>query len=63
MKKLPNVWIDLNSLVDLEDRIKEKIYDDFDLDNVNIDLSKFDLKIDYVIDVKVSKITLENTTI
>ena len=62
MKKLPNVWIDLNSLVDLEDRIKEKIYDDFDLDNVNIDLSKFDLKIDYVIDVKVSKITLENKT-
>jgi hypothetical protein len=59
---MPNILIDINSL-DIEDRIKEQMYDDINeydyLDKVDLDLSNFELNIEYKIDVTIEKITLE----
>ena len=55
---MPSINIDLNS-IDLEERIQQEVYDCLDLDEIDIDLSKFELKIDYEVKVEVKTITLE----
>jgi len=41
---------------DLEELIQERIIEDIDLDEVNVDLSKFELKVNYEVNIDVKSI-------
>ena len=43
---------------DLAEDIQERIIEDIDLDEVEVDLSKFELKVDYNVSIDVKSITV-----
>jgi len=50
---MPKVKVDLNRIEELERKIIDRIYEETNLDEVKIDLSKFELIVDYTVDVDV----------